>query len=228
MASATPESVPVELRRVGLLHHVAKYPNELSGGQQQRVAIARALAMDPKVMLFDEPTSALDPELVGEVLATMRQVAESGMTMVVVTHEMGFAKEVGDLNMFMEDGASSSRAGARSSGAARTSAPASSWRRCCECRRQRLGPSLGRRLRQSRPAANGAPGRAEVGSVALVPSTVVGLFLALLRMRGRRRCVVRHDLHQRDPRHPALVLIIYVYFGVSLGVGSSSRTSRRA
>jgi ABC-type polar amino acid transport system ATPase subunit len=98
------ERAAVELRQVGLLSHIGKYPNELSGGQQQRVAIARALAMDPKVMLFDEPTSALDPELVGEVLATMRQVAEAGMTMVVVTHEMGFAREIGDLNVFMDDG----------------------------------------------------------------------------------------------------------------------------
>jgi ABC-type polar amino acid transport system ATPase subunit len=92
------------LRRVGLLQRAAHYPQQLSGGQQQRVAIARALAMDPKVMLFDEPTSALDPELVGEVLKTMREVAETGMTMVVVTHELGFAKEIGDLNVFMEDG----------------------------------------------------------------------------------------------------------------------------
>jgi ABC-type polar amino acid transport system ATPase subunit len=93
-----------ELQQVGLLRWAARYPAELSGGQQQRVAIARALSLDPKVMLFDEPTSALDPELVGEVLATMRNVAESGMTMVVVTHEMGFAREVGDLNIFMDDG----------------------------------------------------------------------------------------------------------------------------
>ena len=92
------------LRQVGLLRFAARYPAELSGGQQQRVAIARALSLDPKVMLFDEPTSALDPELVGEVLATMRSVAESGMTMVVVTHEMGFAREVGDLNVFMDHG----------------------------------------------------------------------------------------------------------------------------
>jgi ABC-type polar amino acid transport system ATPase subunit len=92
------------LRRVGLLQRAAHYPAQLSGGQQQRVAIARALAMDPKVMLFDEPTSALDPELVGEVLRTMREVAETGMTMVVVTHEIGFAREIGDLNVFMEDG----------------------------------------------------------------------------------------------------------------------------
>ena len=80
------------------------YPNQLSGGQQQRVAIARALAMEPKLMLFDEPTSALDPELVGEVLDVMRGLAEDGMTMVVVTHEMGFAREVGDTLVFMDDG----------------------------------------------------------------------------------------------------------------------------
>ncbi|SFI26686.1 polar amino acid transport system ATP-binding protein/general L-amino acid transport system ATP-binding protein [Streptosporangium canum] len=80
------------------------YPNELSGGQQQRVAIARALAMRPKVMLFDEPTSALDPELVGEVLAVMRDLAAGGMTMTVVTHEMGFAREVADHVCFMDDG----------------------------------------------------------------------------------------------------------------------------
>jgi ABC-type polar amino acid transport system ATPase subunit len=92
------------LRRVGLLPRAAHFPAQLSGGQQQRVAIARALALDPKVMLFDEPTSALDPELVGEVLRTMHEVAETGMTMVVVTHELGFAREIGDLNIFMEDG----------------------------------------------------------------------------------------------------------------------------
>ena len=93
-----------ELHRVGLLDHIGKYPGELSGGQQQRVAIARALVMDPAVMLFDEPTSALDPELVGEVLEAMRVLADSGMTMVVVTHEMGFAREVGTLNVFMDEG----------------------------------------------------------------------------------------------------------------------------
>lgn len=92
------------LRSVGLLFRAAHYPRQLSGGQQQRVAIARALALDPKVMLFDEPTSALDPELVGDVLTTMRELAESGMTMVIVTHELGFAKEIGHLNVFMEDG----------------------------------------------------------------------------------------------------------------------------
>jgi ABC-type polar amino acid transport system ATPase subunit len=92
------------LQRVGLLRHAAHFPREMSGGQQQRVAIARALSLDPAVMLFDEPTSALDPELVGEVLAVMRRLAESGMTMVVVTHEIGFAREIGDLNVFMEDG----------------------------------------------------------------------------------------------------------------------------
>ena len=80
------------------------YPAQLSGGQQQRVAIARALAMDPKLMLFDEPTSALDPELVGEVLDVMKQLAAGGMTMIVVTHEMGFAREVADSLVFMDDG----------------------------------------------------------------------------------------------------------------------------
>jgi ABC-type polar amino acid transport system ATPase subunit len=92
------------LRQVGLLAFAGRYPGELSGGQQQRVAIARALSLDPKVMLFDEPTSALDPELVGEVLAVMRTVAESGMTMVIVTHELNFAREIGDFNVFMDQG----------------------------------------------------------------------------------------------------------------------------
>ena len=92
------------LKRVGLLDKVDRYPRELSGGQQQRVAIARAMAMKPKVLLFDEPTSALDPELVGEVLHVMRDLAESGMTMVVVTHEIGFAREIGDQLVFMDGG----------------------------------------------------------------------------------------------------------------------------
>jgi len=92
------------LDRVGLAEKVNVYPNQLSGGQQQRVAIARALAMQPKLMLFDEPTSALDPELVGEVLDVMRGLAGDGMTMVVVTHEMGFAREVGDSLVFMDGG----------------------------------------------------------------------------------------------------------------------------
>ncbi len=92
------------LARVGLADKAQAYPSQLSGGQQQRVAIARALAMDPELMLFDEPTSALDPELVGEVLAVMRDLAESGMTMVVVTHEMGFAQQVADRVVFMSDG----------------------------------------------------------------------------------------------------------------------------
>ena len=92
------------LRRVGLEARAGVYPSQLSGGQQQRVAIARALAMEPKVMLFDEATSALDPELVGEVLAVMRSLAADGMTMVVVTHEMGFAREVADRVVFMDGG----------------------------------------------------------------------------------------------------------------------------
>ncbi|MFJ9795614.1 amino acid ABC transporter ATP-binding protein [Streptomyces sp. NPDC101145] len=92
------------LERVGLLEKADAYPSRLSGGQQQRVAIARALAMDPEVMLFDEPTSALDPELVGDVLAVMRGLARDGMTMMVVTHEMSFAREVADRVVFMDDG----------------------------------------------------------------------------------------------------------------------------
>ena len=92
------------LTRVQIPEQAAKYPGQLSGGQQQRVAIARALMMDPHVMLFDEVTSALDPELVGEVLVVMRDLAQSGMTMVVVTHEMHFAREVGDRLIFMDEG----------------------------------------------------------------------------------------------------------------------------
>ncbi|SNZ03959.1 polar amino acid transport system ATP-binding protein [Terribacillus aidingensis] len=92
------------LRKVGLEDKAHVYPDSLSGGQKQRVAIARALCMEPKVMLFDEPTSALDPEMVGEVLEVMKQLAQEGMTMIVVTHEMGFAREVGDRVLFMDGG----------------------------------------------------------------------------------------------------------------------------
>ncbi len=92
------------LEKVGLADKINEYPSRLSGGQQQRVAIARALAMEPKIMMFDEPTSALDPELVGEVLATMRKLAEEGMTMIVVSHEIGFAREVADRVIFMDEG----------------------------------------------------------------------------------------------------------------------------
>ncbi|MFZ1985213.1 MAG: amino acid ABC transporter ATP-binding protein [Desulfatitalea sp.] len=92
------------LRKVGIAEKENEYPSRLSGGQQQRVAIARALAMDPKIMLFDEPTSALDPEMVGEVLDVMKQLAREGMTMCVVTHEMGFAREVADRVLFMDEG----------------------------------------------------------------------------------------------------------------------------
>ncbi len=93
-----------ELERVGMAEHSDKYPAQLSGGQKQRVGIARALGMNPKVMLFDEPTSALDPELTGEVLAVMQKLAGEGMTMVIVSHEMGFAREVADRVIFMENG----------------------------------------------------------------------------------------------------------------------------
>ena len=101
---AATEKAMRELSRVGLADRADHYPGQLSGGQQQRVGIARALAMDPRVMLFDEPTSALDPELIGEVLEVMRQLALEGMTMLVVTHEMGFAREVADRIVFMEKG----------------------------------------------------------------------------------------------------------------------------
>ena len=92
------------LERVGMTHKEDAFPAQLSGGQQQRVAIARSLSMDPELMLFDEPTSALDPELVGEVLAVMKSLAAEGMTMMIVTHELGFAREIGDLNVFMDEG----------------------------------------------------------------------------------------------------------------------------
>jgi glutamine transport system ATP-binding protein len=102
-SEAEKEALPL-LDKVGLSDKASAYPESLSGGQKQRVAIARALAMHPKVMLFDEPTSALDPELVGDVLNVMKNLAQEGMTMVVVTHEMGFAKEVGDRVIFMDEG----------------------------------------------------------------------------------------------------------------------------
>ncbi|WP_247919287.1 amino acid ABC transporter ATP-binding protein, partial [Yersinia pseudotuberculosis] len=98
------ERAELLLRKVGLLDKIDAYPSSLSGGQQQRVAIARALAMEPKIMLFDEPTAALDPELVGEVLAVMKALALEGMTMVVVTHEMGFARDVADRVLFIDQG----------------------------------------------------------------------------------------------------------------------------
>lgn len=104
-ADKTREKAVQLLEQVGLGDKLDAYPAKLSGGQQQRVAIARALAMEPKIMLFDEPTSALDPELVGDVLAVMKKLAEDGMTMLVVTHEMGFAREVADRVVFMYDGA---------------------------------------------------------------------------------------------------------------------------
>jgi polar amino acid transport system ATP-binding protein len=101
---AAVEKARMLLQKVGIAEKENEYPIRLSGGQQQRVAIARALAMDPKIMLFDEPTSALDPEMVGEVLEVMKQLAREGMTMVVVTHEMGFAREVADRVLFMDQG----------------------------------------------------------------------------------------------------------------------------
>jgi len=105
MPKKAAEAIALELlAKVGLSDKATTYPYSLSGGQQQRIAIARALAMQPDVMLFDEPTSALDPEMVGEVLSVMLQLAQEGMTMVIVTHEIGFAKEVGDRIIFMDQG----------------------------------------------------------------------------------------------------------------------------
>ncbi len=105
MSQAEADELALQLlRRVGLEEKADSYPNQLSGGQKQRIAIVRAMAMNPKVMLFDEPTSALDPEMVGEVLDVMKELAASGMTMVVVTHEMGFAREVGSRILFMNEG----------------------------------------------------------------------------------------------------------------------------
>ena len=105
MTQAEAEQKAAELlEKVGLSDKANQYPNQLSGGQKQRIAIARALAMNPDVMLFDEPTSALDPEMVGEVLEVLKNLADQGMTMAVVTHEMGFAKEVGTRVMFMDEG----------------------------------------------------------------------------------------------------------------------------
>jgi len=98
------EKAMVELKRVGMDEHKDKYPAQISGGQKQRVAIARALAMDPQIMLFDEPTSALDPELTGEVLAVMKNLAQEGMTMLIVSHEMGFARDAADRVVFMDSG----------------------------------------------------------------------------------------------------------------------------
>ena len=127
------------LYRTGLSDKADAYPKQLSGGQQQRVAIARALAMQPKLMLFDEPTSALDPELVGDVLAVMRDLATSGMTMIVVTHEMGFAREVGDTLVFMDEGTVvEAAAHARCSAPRSTRGPAHSCLRCSEDMRYRL------------------------------------------------------------------------------------------
>ena len=103
-AAAAKEQAMALLERIGLADKADEFPNMLSGGQKQRIAIVRALAMDPEVMLFDEPTSALDPEMVGEVLEVMQELAQSGMTMVVVTHEMGFARQVADRVVFMADG----------------------------------------------------------------------------------------------------------------------------
>ena len=176
------EHAALALRRVGLLRHAAHFPREMSGGQQQRVAIARALSLDPKVMLFDEPTSALDAELVGEVLAVMRELAELGMTMIIVTHEIGFAREIGDLNVFMDEGliaASGDRSPVRD--LAEPAAP--------EIHRGGPMSVLGIALSWSyvvaqprRSCCTGYLSPSRWPRVALALSVVVGLLLAVMRM----------------------------------------------
>ncbi len=149
------------LAKVRLADKLASYPGELSGGQQQRVAIARSLAMDPKVMLFDEVTAALDPETKKEVLVTIQELAAEGMTCILVTHEMGFARRVADTVYFTEGGASSSTARPRRSLASRRKrAPAPSWSRCCDAVRPRRGPRPRQHHRQGAdgPGAYGPAG----------------------------------------------------------------------
>ena len=131
-AEATEKAMEL-LKRVGLEDRANAYPSQLSGGQKQRIAIVRALCMEPEVMLFDEPTSALDPEMVGEVLDVMKQLANDSMTMVVVTHEMGFAKEVGTRVMFMADGKQVEEGSPKDIlKIPKVNACSSSWRRCCK------------------------------------------------------------------------------------------------
>ena len=152
------ERATAMLNRVGLGDKLDTYPVALSGGQQQRVAIARALAMEPKLMLFDEPTSALDPELVGDVLDAMRELAKDGMTMIVVTHEMGFAREVADTVVFMDDGRRRRvRAGPRAYWATRsTNARRRSCRRCCNEVLRGAVAVTGRGQASPRPATSAA------------------------------------------------------------------------
>ena len=208
------------LRQVGLLRWAARYPTQLSGGQQQRVAIARALSLDPAVMLFDEPTSALDPELVGEVLGVMRELAESGMTMVVVTHELNFAREIGDLNVFMDEGVIVE------------SGPRGFFDTCSNPRTRQfmdavlmiavgfhpevLWTDWGLVWDNRSLLLHGLLLALEVSAVALVLSVVVGLFVAVARM-GKRPLSSIAGIYVNVFRGiPALVSVLWVYFGWSI------------
>ena len=202
-------------------------PAELSGGQQQRVAIARALSLDPKVMLFDEPTSALDPELVGEVLAVMRHVAESGMTMVIVTHELNFAREIGDFNVFMDEGLIAESGPARllrqlhepaheavHGGGALMLVATYDWGLAWDNRSQYL---------------HGLLTALEVAAVAIVLSVIVGLLLALARMSRPPLSWAGGVLRQRLPRRAgARQRPLGLLRPLDSSSASTSRCSRRA
>ena len=212
------EHAALALRRVGLLRHAAHFPREMSGGQQQRVAIARALSLDPKVMLFDEPTSALDAELVGEVLAVMRELAELGMTMIIVTHEIGFAREIGDLNVFMDEGLIA---------AVRRRSLFETSREPAAPEVHRGGPMsvLGIALSWSYVWHNrsellhGLLVAVEVAGVALALSVVVGLLLAVARMsRPPLRWIAALYINVFRGV-PVIVTALWVYFGLSEATG---------
>ncbi len=174
------EQAALALKRVGPLRHAAHYPREMSGGQQQRVAIARALSMDPKVMLFDEPTSALDAELVGDVLAVMRELAGLGMTMMIVTHEWDSPARSVISTCSWTPARSSNPATAGCLTTVRTHARRNSSRRCCERARDRH--QVGLRVAEPRALLHGLAVAAEVAAVSLALSVLVGLLLALARM----------------------------------------------
>ena len=206
------------LQSVGLLNWAAHYPGELSGGQSQRVAIARALSLDPEVMLFDEPTSALDPELVGEVLGVMRLLAESGMTMVIVTHELNFAREIGDFMVFMDEGV------------ILESGPRGFLDTCVNPRTKAV-PGGGALMLATYDWSliwenkvaflNGLKVAIEVSFVAMVLSVVFGIFLAAARMRQGPISWLAVAYINIFRGVPALVSVIWVYFGWSLLVGIS-------
>ena len=211
------------LEKVGLGHKLDEYPERLSGGQQQRVAIARVLAMQPKLMLFDEATSALDPELIGEVLSVMRQLAEEGSTMVIVTHEMQFAGEVSDRVIFMDQGASSSKARrGRSSAMPRKRGPAPSSRTFRSLIKTRRGPMSFWAVMVDRVAwyfmsllLKGAVMTVTVAAGALALALVFGLLIALMRLsRSRLLGGLAYVYIEFFRGTPALVQLFVIYFGL--------------